>query len=67
MQMNWKVSLAFAAVVGIAVGATQALQAAEEQGPQQCYRLKWEAPGTCSTCTATCLGVGYYCCTIQVG
>lgn len=67
MRMNWKMSLVIAAVVGVAVGSAQVLAAAEEQGPRQCYRWKWEPVGTCSACADTCLGAGYYCCGIVVG
>lgn len=36
-------------------------------GSRQCYHYSWESPSACSTCSNSCLGGGYVCCSIIVG
>jgi len=36
----------------------------EAAAKQQCYHYSWESVTTCSTCSNTCLGGNYKCCTI---
>lgn len=52
-----------------AASANTELEVIGEEGAakQQCYHYSWESSTTCSTCSNTCLGGNYKCCTISAG
>lgn len=58
-----KLALVLGIAVGLSVGGARYVQAVEAAGGQQCYHT---GSGTCETCSQTCLGSGYVCCTIVV-
>jgi hypothetical protein len=69
--MNKRLAFVFALLAGfLAAGVTPVRAMMEEADPvagkQQCYHYTWENPSACSTCSNSCLGSGYVCCTIQV-
>lgn len=64
-------ALAAFAGAGMNPGAATAYEelevdAGEGAAKQQCYHYSWESATTCSTCSNTCLGGNYKCCTISV-
>ena len=68
--MNKRLAFVFATLASfVAAGVTPVramLAEPEPAGKQQCYHYTWEDPSACSTCSNSCLGTGYKCCSIVV-
>lgn len=61
------IAVALALVAGGILGGATGMMASMDSGSQQCYyRVGVDPENSCSTCSDSCLGDGYKCCTITV-
>jgi hypothetical protein len=64
MTIRFRILIALAALVGLAVAQVPRATAAEGQGQWlQCwYQPGVDPPNSCSFCSGPCMGSGYVCC-----